>query len=99
VKINLDRLVRIHQASRVKNTWQLQEAKGQFCSVAERAAGGGPQLVTKHGQPFVYIVGVKAWRKSRRPLKTVQAALRACPADLSKLDLARSREDSRPLSL
>jgi prevent-host-death family protein len=83
----------------VKNTWQLQEAKGQFCSVAERAAGSGPQLVTKHGQPFVYIVGVKAWQKSKRSPKSLLAVLRACPEDLGQLDLERSRELPRKLAL
>jgi prevent-host-death family protein len=83
----------------VKNTWQLQEAKGQFCSVAEQAADGGPQLVTKHGQPFVYIVGVKAWQKAKRRPKSLLAVLRACPEDLGKLDLARSRELPRKIVL
>ena len=82
-----------------KKTWQLQEAKGQFCAVAERAAGGGPQLVTKHGRPFVVIASMKDWRGAEPQRKTLLAALRACPADLGALDLARSRERPRELAL
>ncbi|MGH7943950.1 MAG: type II toxin-antitoxin system prevent-host-death family antitoxin, partial [Opitutaceae bacterium] len=39
----------------MKNTWQLQQAKSEFCAVAEQAARGRPQVVTKHGRPFVVI--------------------------------------------
>lgn len=76
-------------------TLQLQEAKQQFSAVAERAAGGQPQVVTKHGKPFVVILGVDAWRKGRVPKRTVLEALRACPVDLTGLDLSRSREPAR----
>ncbi len=83
----------------MKNTWQLQRAKSEFCAVAERAVRGRPQLVTKHGRPFVIIASMKDWRGAEPQRKTLLAALRACPADLGALDLARSRELPRPLSL
>jgi prevent-host-death family protein len=83
----------------VKNTWQMQQAKSQFCAVAEHAVGGKPQVVTKHGRPFVVIVGAEDWKNARPGKKTLLEALRACPVDLSDLDLTRSKELPRPLSL
>lgn len=85
------------QCRPVKNTWQLQEAKNAFSAVAARAARDQPQIVTKHGRPHVVIVSVKDWQRVSEARRPVLAALRACPADLSALDLARSRELSRAL--
>lgn len=76
----------------MKNTWQLQEAKNAFSAVAERAARDRPQIVTKHGRPHVVIVGVKDWQRATLVGKAVLATLRACPGDLTALDLTRSRE-------
>jgi prevent-host-death family protein len=78
---------------------QLQEAKQQFSAVAEKAAGGQPQVVTKHGKPFVVIVSVADWQKAKAKKKSVLEALRACPVDLSELDLTRSKELARDIAL
>jgi prevent-host-death family protein len=78
---------------------QLQEAKQQFSAVAEKAAGGKPQIVTKHGKPFVVIVGVGDWRKATRNRRTALEVLRSCPVDLTELEIGRSREGPRPISL
>ena len=83
----------------MKNTWQLQEAKNAFSAVAERAARDQPQVVTKHGRPHVVIVGVKDWQRAAGARKSVLGALRACPADLTTLDLARSRVGSHRFSM
>ena len=83
----------------MKNTWQLQEAKSRFSAVAEQAVEGRPQIVTKHGQAFVVIVGVKQWERARARKTSLVEALRACPADLTRLDLRRSRELPREIAL
>ncbi len=83
----------------MKNTWQLQQAKSEFSAVAEMAARGRPQVVTKHGRPFVVIASVKDWRRTEPKRKTLLATLRACPGDLSALDLSRSRDLPRAVSL
>ena len=80
-------------------TLQLQDAKQQFCAVAGKAARGKPQIVTKHGKPYVVIVGVDEWRKSQPGKKSVLDALRACPADLTELDISRSDEAPREIPL
>ena len=73
-------------------TLQLQEAKQQFSAVAEKAAGGQPQVVTKHGKPFVVILSVADWKKSQAPRRPLLEMFRSCPLDLTGLDLSRSRE-------
>lgn len=78
---------------------QLQEAKQQFSAVAERAASGKPQIVTKHGKPFVVIVSVSDWQKAKPKKKTLLEVLRSCPVDLSELDLTRSKELPRDIAL
>jgi antitoxin Phd len=83
----------------VKNTWPLQEAKNAFSAVAERAVRDRPQVVTKHGRPHVMIVSVKDWQAQAPARPALLAALRACPGDLTALDLARSRELPRELPL
>lgn len=78
---------------------QLQQAKQQFSAVAEKAARGEPQLVTKHGEPFVVIVGMAEWEKTRPRQRSLIDLLRACPVDLTQIDLERSRELPRHVAL
>jgi prevent-host-death family protein len=80
-------------------TCQLQTAKQRFSAVAENAARGIPQLVTKHGKPFVVIVSAADWCREREPEKGIWEVLRDCPADLSVLDLARNKDLPRKLAL
>lgn len=94
----LDRQDRSTKRHRMKSL-QLQEAKQQFSAVAEKAAGGQPQIVTKHGKPFVVILSVADWKKSRVPRRTLLEMLRSCPVDLTELDITRSRELPRDLGL
>lgn len=78
---------------------QLQAAKQQFSAVAGKAARGVPQLVTKHGRPFVVIVSAEDWCKDREPERGVWEVLRACPADLSGLALVRNKDLPRKVTL
>jgi hypothetical protein len=47
----------------------------------------------------VVIVSVADWRKSKPPKRTLLEMLRACPVDLTELDLTRSQELPRDLAL
>ncbi len=78
---------------------QLQKAKQQFSAVAEKAAKGAPQLVTKHGRPFVVIVSADDWRKTREAEPGMWDVLRSCPADLSELALTRNKDLPRRVAL
>lgn len=78
---------------------QLQEAKQQFSAVAEKAAGGQPQIVTKHGKPFVVIVSMAEWQNSKPKKRSLVEMLRSCPVDLTELDLTRRKEFPRDIAL
>ena len=86
-------------SSSYMTTHQIQEAKQRFSAVAEQAANGHPQLVTKHGKPFVVVVGAKEWGKSRGQVRGVMDALRACPSSLHELKISRSNDFPRRLTL
>lgn len=79
--------------------WQLQEAKSRFSEVVERAIKEGAQTVTKHGRPAVMIVSAEEYQRSQAPRKSLIAALRQCPEDLTKLVGKRSRETARRIKL
>ena len=78
---------------------QLQDAKQRFSAVAESAVRGIPQLVTKHGKPFVVIVGAADWQNIRGPERGIIDVLRGCPEDLSELPLTRSKDFPRKVAL
>ena len=80
-------------------TYQLQTAKQRFSAVAENAAKGIPQLVTKHGRPFVVIVSAADWCRDHEPERGIWDVLRACPADLSELSTARDKGLGRKVAL
>jgi hypothetical protein len=56
-----------------------------------------PTAVTKHGKPFVVIVSVADWRRSKPPKRTLLEMLRFCLVDLTELDLSRRGEAPRDL--
>lgn len=80
-------------------THQLQAAKQRFSAVAGDAAKGTPQLVTKHGKPFVVVVSAADWCRDHEPERGIWDVLRDCPADLSELDLFRNKDLPRKVSL
>ena len=43
----------------MSNTWKLEQARAHFSELVTRAQNGETQLVTKHGQPAVYIIAAK----------------------------------------
>lgn len=78
---------------------QLQAAKQRFSAVAESAARGVPQLVTKHGNPFVIIVSAAEWQRTFGPQQSIMDVLKACPEDLSDLPISRNKDLPRKVSV
>ena len=78
---------------------QLQTAKQRFSAVAEKAAKGSPQLVTKHGKPFVVIVSAAEWQESRSATRPLWEVLRSCPTDLGELSIKRDNDLPRSVML
>ncbi len=94
----LDRLDRLDDFLLV-SSHQLQTAKQRFSFVADKAAKGDPQLVTKHGKPFVVIVKAADWYDKKVSEKPLWEVLRSCPNDLSELQISRSKDLPRKIEL
>ncbi len=77
----------------------IQDARQQFLAIAERAAGGEPQIITKHGKPFVVVISAAEWQAARPKQRTLLEALRSCPVSADDLDLTRSDEMPREIAL
>ena len=83
-------------------SWALQDAKGRFSEVVERARRDGPQTVTKRGQAAVVVVAVEQFRAlTRRDSREdlVNFFGRSPLQDLNPLWLDRNRDAGRELDL
>lgn len=82
------------------SAWQLQTAKAQFSKVVKCAVEDGPQLVTKSGNPAVYVISAKLFDSefsgSTTDRKTV---LLSSPCRDTVLDLGRDRGEGREVDL
>jgi prevent-host-death family protein len=81
------------------HSWQLQEAKSRFSELVKDALLEGPQKVTRHGEEVVVVLSVQDYRKLTRPKGDLVQFFRDSPLAEAELDLARSREKSRPVDL
>ena len=79
--------------------WQLQEAKSRFSELVETAILKGAQTVTKHGKPAVVVISAEEYQRTAAPKKSLAAALRACPEDLTPLVGKRVKQTARKVNL
>ena len=82
------------------SAWQLQTAKAQFSKVVKCAVEDGPQLVTKSGNPAVYVISAELFDSEfsgdTTDRKTV---LLSSPCRDMVLDLGRDRGEGREVDL
>lgn len=83
----------------ISNTWQLQEAKSRFSDLVKTAMTQGAQIVTKHGKPAVVVLSAEDYHQRFGPPKSLAAALRSCPEDLSGLIGHRTKRVAREIKL
>lgn len=80
-------------------TWALQDAKNRFSAVAETAAKGQPQVVTRHGHPLVVIISYETYREKICPdtKRNIAEAFMGCPVpiDFDSLIPARRMRKGR----
>ena len=87
------------------SAWALKDAEISCDKVFERAFGGEPQVVTRHGVPSLVVITyadftaarqeaehVCARRETKSPAKTPLDLFRSCPVDLSELIHERDEE-------
>lgn len=80
------------------DVWQLQEAKSRFSELVETAMRKGAQTVTRHGKPAVVVISAEEYRRTAAPKKSLAAALRACPGDLTPLVGKRRKQIARKVN-
>lgn len=71
--------------------WQLQEAKAKLTELVNRAIKQ-PQMITRHGEPTVVVLDVKAYEKLLGQQENLVSFLRRSP--LCGLDLKLKRDHS-----
>lgn len=82
-------------------TWQIQEAKGHFSEVMDRARREGPQAITRHGKPHAVVMSAEtfeAMAKAGPSKPNLIDYLKSGPS-FEGVDLLRSRDTGREVDL
>jgi len=80
--------------------WQLQEAKARFSELVQKAEGGEPQIVTKHGVASVVVLDVATYERLTTSGRSLLEALLAAPRfEVDELPLERDGSPGRPIDL
>ena len=80
--------------------WQLQEAKNRLSEVVRKAADEGPQVITLRGDDAVVVVAADEYaRLTRKSRGTLVGFFRRSPLGGIALDLTRSRDTGRQVTL
>lgn len=80
--------------------WQLQEAKNRLSEVVRKAADEGPQIITLRGDDAVVVIAADEYaRLTRKSRGTLVDFFRKSPLGRVALDLTRSRDTGRQVTL
>lgn len=74
-------------------TWSLQDAKGRFSEVVQKAQDGEAQVVTKRSKEVAVVLGYEAYLELAGRQRSALDSFRDAP-DLSELGLERSHGQS-----
>jgi len=80
-------------------TWALQEAKNRFSELVEQALHAGPQVVTRRGKETVVVLSVEAFHKLTAKQESLVTFLRNSPLAGVELDLERTPDYGREVTL
>ena len=80
-------------------TWQLQDAKSKFSHLVKEAQQKGPQFVTKHGKKAVVVISIEEYEQMTKPKTDLVTFLRNSPLANLELDITRSKDFPRDISL
>ena len=79
--------------------WPLQEAKNKLSEVIDRAAKGGPQVVTRHGKRVAVIVSASEFDRLSGAGTSLWQYLSAAPTKGEPLQIERDRSPGRFVKL
>ncbi|MBI1919784.1 MAG: type II toxin-antitoxin system Phd/YefM family antitoxin [Geobacter sp.] len=88
-----------HKRTGHAGQWQLQEAKSRFSQVVEKARQDGPQVITLRGRPAAVVLSVEKFQELSRPSMPLSAFFKASPLRGVELELERSKETGREVTL
>ena len=83
----------------MNNVWQLQHAKNRFSEVVESAVSDGPQTITRRGVETAVVLSVDEYRRLTEPKNGLVEFFRRSPLKGLELDLRRSKDVSREVTL
>jgi prevent-host-death family protein len=81
------------------HTWALQDAKNRFSELVEQALHDGPQIVTRRGKETVVVLSVEVFQQLTAKQESLVEFLRNSPLADVDLDLERTPDYGREVSL
>jgi antitoxin Phd len=79
--------------------WKLQEAKNHLSQVIDEACTSGPQIITVRGRAKAVILSAEEFERLARPSTTLSEFFRQSPLFGIELDLERSSDTGRDITL
>lgn len=80
--------------------WQLQEAKNRFSELVRKAQADGPQVITLRGADVAVVMASADYQRlTAQPQGSLVEFLSKSPLAGADLDLSRSRDSGRKVSL
>ena len=79
--------------------WQIQEAKNRLSELVRKARSEGPQVITLHGKDAVVVVAANDSRSMAPKRGSLAQFLRKSPLAGIQLEIKRSRDTGRNVSL
>ena len=83
----------------MQGIWTVAEAKAKFSELVEQVQAGGPQTITKHGQPTVVVVAAEEWERKTRRVGSLADFFAESPLRGSGLKASRSEDGPRQVDL
>ena len=99
MKIKRHRTARKTPSPKKHKRWQVQEAKAKFSQLINETKSSGYQTITKNGEPVAYVVSKEEFERYLKPKKSLLEVLDDCPYPDIDLDIKRSEEPMRDISL
>ncbi len=79
--------------------WQLQDAKNQLSKLVQLARRRGPQVITRHGKPEAVVVSMETYNQLTERKGPLLDFFRQSPLYGSGVEITRSRDAGRDVSL
>jgi prevent-host-death family protein len=83
----------------MNSKWALQDARNRFSELVDTAVREGPQTITRRGKDTAVLLSVDQFRKLTQRGNSLVDFLRDSPLKGVPLDLSRSEDTGREVSL